>query len=66
MKDVGIWFTVYMDEHRAALMVFQGKESLDFMRRSNVREIHDLNGKPCFIKSDNGIVQFIRFWGEEV
>ncbi len=70
IKDIGIgcrdtsspvlWFTVYVSEASAALTVLSWDDAYKVL--GHVREIRDLEGKPCWVEVDGNLVKFKRLW----
>lgn len=61
-RDVGkavLWFSTYVDECTAALQVISPPDALDIIQKYGVRDVHDLEGKTCWVildKSKNTII----------
>ena len=60
-RDIGypiLFFDVYVRESCASLQVMRGKQADDFLSKYQVYDVHDLNGKPVWVK-DNGVTMTI-------
>ena len=55
-----LWFTVSLTEARKALIVLSWDEAYGILSR--VRDIRDLDGKPCVVADDGYRVVFLRLW----
>lgn len=65
LRDVGrpcLWFTTYLSEHSAAVQVLTGKQADQVIIDAGVRDVHDLEGKPCWVECEAGSVRFLRVW----
>ncbi len=70
IKDIGIgcrdtnwpvlWFTVYVSEVQAALTVLSWDDAYEVLK--HVREVRDLEGKPCWVDVDGNMIKFLRLW----
>jgi hypothetical protein len=53
-------FEVYITEATAALQVLSWQDAHAVLSR--VRDIRDLEGKPCWVKVDGNMIRFQRLW----
>lgn len=53
-------FTTYLTESRAADHHLSWDDAYAVMKR--VTDVRDLEGKPCWVRTDNGICRFLRLW----
>jgi len=66
LRDVGypvLWFTIYTSEHCASLQVFRGEESDRVITEADVYDVKLLEGKPCWVIVDGGLMTFKRMFG---
>lgn len=56
---VGLSFTVYLDEGSAAGQFISDNEALEVIKKFDVSDVNDLDGKPCWVESDNHYVKFL-------
>ncbi len=64
-RDVGtpvLWFTVHTSEALAALQVLDWTEAHKVL--SQVREVQDLDGKPCWVEAGGNTIKFLRLWSK--
>jgi len=71
IKDVGfglrdgetpiLWFEADM-KGSGALLAFWDEDALKFVKDNNVIDIKHLNGKPCIVSVDRGLVKFVRIF----
>ena len=57
LRDVNnpvLWWTVHTSEGSAALHVFDWDTAYKIIKDYDVREVHELNGKPCWVEVDAG------------
>lgn len=57
-----LWFTVYTSENSASLQVFGQPEADAIIARAQAHDVRDLNGKPCWVRKNGGLVEFLRVW----
>jgi hypothetical protein len=63
MRDMhvpGLWFDTYTSDCTAALQVFTQPEADEVIKAFGVRDVHDLEGLPCWV-SGNQAGGFIRY-----
>ena len=49
-----LWWSAHTGDAGSALHVFGWDEAADIIRDYGVREVHELNGKPCWVEIDAG------------
>ncbi len=62
-RDVGrpcLWFTTYLTESSTALHVFFGKQADDIIQSSEVYDVRELEGKPCWVTRHGQTIKFER------
>lgn len=69
MKDVGygcrdtngvcLWFDTYVTEGTAALQVLFNPEADKVIRASGVYNVRELEGKPCWVEDNQGMIHFL-------
>lgn len=63
LRDVGkpvLWWTVNTGDSGCALQVFNWEEAGEIIKAYGVREVHGLDGKPCWVEIANGCITFKR------
>ncbi len=61
LRDTGrpvLWWTAKVSEGSAALHVFDWDTARDIIQSYGVREVHGLNGKPCWVEVDGNRMTF--------
>lgn len=64
-RDVGypvLWFSTYVRECRAALQVLGQEDATKLITDMQVHDVHDLEGKPCWVDVDGNRMVFLRAW----
>lgn len=56
----GLFFTVHLNESKAALLCFFGSAADTIIKDYGVWSIEHLNNKPCIIEVDNNNINFVR------
>jgi hypothetical protein len=74
IRDVGIgmrdapypclWFSTYVSEAGAALQVLTWEQAEKLVRDTGVRDVRDLEGKPCWVEESAGMIKFVRVWAK--
>lgn len=69
MKNVGfgcrdcgypvLWFTAYISESIASLQILGFDKALAILKKHNISDIKDLEGKPCWVESNGTSSEFI-------
>lgn len=62
-RDAGypiLWFSAYTSECSAALQVMSGPDADKLIRDYGVYDVHDLNGKPCWVTESNCMIKYAR------
>ena len=69
MKDVGfgmrdshfvmLWFTAYDTESSASLQCIPAEQAIELLKKHGISDIKNLEGKPCWIRYENGLVKFV-------
>ena len=65
LRDVGrpcLWFTTYVSESGAALQVLLGEDAAAVLKDAGVYDVKELEGKPCYVEVDGGLITFKRVW----
>ena len=57
---VCLWFNVYINEAEASLQVFGIERATAIIKDSGVKDVHDLNDRPCWVKVNNMKIEFLR------
>jgi len=63
LRDVGrpvLWWSVHTDKCGSALHVFDWDTAFDIIKSYGVREVHLLNGKPCWVEVDGNRMTYKR------
>lgn len=63
MRDLyqpGLFFDVYLSESSAALQVFSQPEANEVIQDHGVYDVKDLEGRACWVESDNGTIRYLR------
>lgn len=55
-----LWFDTYVSEASAALQVIPWEMAYDIVKR--VDDIKHLEGKPCWVEEEGGLIRFIGLW----
>lgn len=55
-----LWFDMYISEGSCALWIIPIAEAADIIGRFD--DIKHLEGKPCWVEVDNGIIRFLKLW----
>lgn len=64
MRDAGrpiLWFGIRMLSG-GSLQVLSVSEAVKMIEENDVRDIKDLNGKPCIVRVDGQIVKFVKLF----
>ena len=64
-RDVGtpvLWFTVHTSESLASLQVLPWSDAYEVLQQ--IREVQDLDGRPCWVECDGNMVKFVRLWSK--
>lgn len=62
LRDVGapvLWWTVNTGDSGAALNVFDWEVAGEIIKAYGVREVHGLNGKPCWVEVGDGLMKYV-------
>ena len=63
MRDMNkpvLWFTVETLYYNS-LLFFTGNDILDFIKKANVYDCKDINGRTCIVETNEGTLKFLRF-----
>jgi hypothetical protein len=63
-RDIGrpcLFFSVYINESVGSLQVFEGKKALQMIQNSEVYDIKELEGKPCWIEEEGNTIKFLKW-----
>jgi hypothetical protein len=63
-RDAGfpmLWFDAYETESSASLQCIPGAKALELIKEHGIEEVHQLEGKPCWVRHHNGLVNFVDF-----
>jgi len=55
-------FDTYVSECAAALQVVEWDAAKQVIEDADVGDVHDLNGKPCWVETDGTFIKFLRVW----
>jgi hypothetical protein len=55
-----LWFDTNMSEGSGALQVFFQPEADEVIKDHGVRDVQDLEGKPCWVEVDGRLVKYLR------
>ena len=56
-----LWFTTYLSENTAALQCFTDPNEYEaIIKDADVYDVRKLDGRPCWVVRDNGIMRFRR------
>lgn len=61
-NEVKLWFTAYETESSASLQCIPAAKAVELLKDHDITEVHDLEGKPCWIRHENGFVRFVDLW----
>ena len=53
-----LWWSVHTGNNGSALLIFDWATAADIIRDYDVREIHSLNGKPCWVEVSNNTIVY--------
>jgi hypothetical protein len=62
-RDVGrpvLWFDTYIRESSAALQIIGWEQAGELL--AGIREVRELEGRPCWVEADGGMIKFLRLW----
>ena len=69
MKDVGfgcrdigrpiLWFNTYISNSECALQIISYQDAEEIIKKYHVNDVHDLEGKPCWVDAGNGMIKFL-------
>ena len=62
-RDVGspvLWFSAYTAEGVGSLQVFYKEEANEIIKDTGVYDVHDLEGKPCWVDERGLNMKFIK------
>ena len=57
-----LWFTAYEDESSASLQCIPALLAIDLLEKHGVTDVKTLEGKPCWVRRENGYVKFVDLW----
>jgi|HubBroStandDraft_6_1064221.scaffolds.fasta_scaffold3031126_2 hypothetical protein len=57
-----LWFDTYISESSGALQVIDWETAGELLRKGNVYDVKELNGKPCWVEHDDNIIRFLELW----
>ena len=60
-----LWFTTELESGICALQVLGHKEAIELLKVQGIEEVHDLNGKMCWVEEDGMRVTFMYMWQGE-
>ena len=55
-----MWWTIHTDSVGSALNIFDWLTAFDIIKAYGVREVHSLNGKPCWVEVEGNNMRFKR------
>lgn len=55
-----LWFNVYVSDGVAALQCIPWDEAGKLVKKEGIHEIHELEGKPCYVETDGMTIKFLR------
>ena len=58
-----LWFTAYESESLASLQCIPAGAAIELLERHGISDVMTLEGKPCWVRHDNGFVKFVDLWG---
>jgi hypothetical protein len=56
-----LWFTACTSEASASLQCIPAEQAVKLLENHGIANVRDLEGKPCWIKYDNGLIKFVDF-----
>jgi len=56
-----LWFTAYESETSASLQCIPAEQAVELLEKHGIANVTDLEGKPCWLQRDNGLIKFIDF-----
>lgn len=59
-----LWFTVETENGPSALQILPALAAIELIEKHNLREVHDLNSRMCWVESEGMRMSFVRMWGE--
>ena len=65
MRDASspvLWFDAYESEGTASLQCIPATAAISLIKKHGIRNVADLEGRPCWVLHENGLVHFIDFW----
>ena len=64
MRDGGspvLWFSVHVADGFAALQILPVEEAITLIKDAKVRDVHDLEGKPCLVSRERNMIKFVSY-----
>ena len=58
----GLTFSTYISEHVAAGQSLNWEDSKALV--ATVEDVHQLEGKPCWVEVDGNLIKFLRLWSK--
>lgn len=56
----GLWFTVHLSDHSAALQCFHGEAAERIFIKGQIYNVADLHNRACYVRCDGTLVEFVR------
>lgn len=53
-------FSTYVSDCSAALQIVEWDAAKQVLEDADVQDVHQLNGKPCWVEVDRGMIVFLR------
>jgi hypothetical protein len=63
LRDIGhpcLWFDTMVEDSTGALQVFRGEEAGPIIEDAGVYDVHEMEGKACWVIKDEGMIKFLR------
>lgn len=57
-----LMFHTFLSENEAAMQMLNWGEAKVAIEDSGVSDVRQLEGKPCWVREDHGLIIFIRMW----